>query len=187
MKILYVERKFQQPFDGTERVTMFTDSSMSRNRRPLFLPPFASEWVMRVGLGIRVSRLGKFIGGRFAHRYYDAVAAVARLVPVNAAGDRCSANLTAFDGSIVVGDWIPLDEAFSDGFVSVGIGPAGTVSVTADSMETDRAVEELSRYFTLKMGDIIVPGEIVTEIIPIENYRLSADISGHGSIDIKIK
>lgn len=187
MKILFVDRLFDHPFDKSAGVTLFTDSSVSRNHRPLFLPPFADKWVMKTGLALRVSRLGKFIGERFVSRYYDAVAPVVRLVPLDADGKPGSATLTSFDSSIVIGDWIPLaDLSLADG-VKLSVNSGDQVTVTAAGLDIDRVVSSLSGYFTMKMGDVVIPGTIGTEVTPVIDSRLSVTLDGIQSLDIRIK
>lgn len=187
MKILYVDRNLSCCPGDDSRVIMFTDSSMSRNGRPLFLPPFAGKWCMRVGVALRVSRLGKFIGERFASRYYDAVAPVVRLVPLDAAGDETSATLTSFDGSIVVGDWVSVDGLNGTGVISVTVNGCIDEMVSYHDIAIDRYISMLSGYFTLKMGDMIVPGNLETTLTPTIDDRVTVSLNGVELLNIKIK
>ncbi len=63
-------------------LTMGADSALVRQGFPCFLPDFARDgWELRLAPVLRVSRLGKWIEPRFAHRYIDAVTIAAILRP----------------------------------------------------------------------------------------------------------
>lgn len=188
MKILYLERPLDGSLDGNPHVTLMTDSSVARNRRPLYLPPVADNWVMSIGIGVRINRLGKFIGERFGSRYYDAVTAVARLRPADTPCDVTSATMTAFDGSLTIGDWLTPEKAINQsGTLTVGINGQSMAAVTVASMDIDRAVAWLSRYFTIKMGDIIVVGDSGAETVPGIGDRIIVTIGTEEVIELKIK
>lgn len=177
MKILHCE----QPVVAGEvpQMALLTDSSLSRNRWPLFLPPHSEEWVMTFGIGVRIMRLGKFIAARFAPRYYDAVTLVARLRPAGAPVP-ASACLTAFDSAAVVGEWCaPAPELDIEGTFAARIAP--------DPARLNTTVEQLSRYFTLKTGDIIVAGDIENTIIPSIGGKVELTLNGAPCLNFKIR
>ena len=49
------------------------DSSLLKNNKPFFLPDFSENIHYEVEVVIKISRLGKGISAKFAHRYYDEV------------------------------------------------------------------------------------------------------------------
>lgn len=184
MKILHCER----PLGSMSRdlpVTLLTDSSMSRNHRPLFLPPHYDRWIITVAPVVRVSRLGKFVAPKFARRYYDAVTLMARLRPAVPLRLPASAIDTAFDSSVVVGDWIgiPADES------SLRLGLGGTIQadVVLDLDVVDDTLSWLSSYFMIKHGDIIVPGD-VPELVQVEmDHSMNVTVNDMVCLDFKIK
>ena len=48
------------------------DSALLKDGKPFFIPDFSNEVHYETELVVRISRLGKNIAERFAHRYYDA-------------------------------------------------------------------------------------------------------------------
>lgn len=183
MKILQCEQPFGI-YRGDVPVTLFTDSSLSRNHRPLFVPPHHSEWVMTIAPGVRVSRLGRFVAAKFARRYYDAVTLVARLRP---AGQQLPASAvdTAFDSSIVVGDWIELTpEARS---VTLALGGSADLTAELDLGVFDGCLSSLSAYFIVRNGDIIIPGDLPVELGVELNTAVDISINGTGCLDFRIK
>ena len=157
MKILYSEQPVNTPI--TEPiVSLLTDSSVSRNHKPLFVPPHHDMWTLTIGLGVKVSRLGKFVAPRFASRYYDAMTLVARLRPASVSMP-ASATDIAFDSSIVIGEWLPIpaDVYMLDLTLTSG-GELTTISIPRSLF--DDTVARMSSYFMIKHGDVIVPGDL---------------------------
>ena len=82
MKIFAIGMNYAQhnkELDGTlykpETPVVFTkaDSALLKDRKPFFVPDFMGRIDYETELVVRISRLGKGISQRFAHRYYDAV------------------------------------------------------------------------------------------------------------------
>ena len=82
MKIFAIGMNYAQhnkELDGTlykpETPVVFTkaDSALLKDRKPFFVPDFMGRIDYEAELVVRISRLGKCISQRFAHRYYDAV------------------------------------------------------------------------------------------------------------------
>ena len=91
------------------------DSCLLNGGKPLFIP----DWTTALGVTpcsiIRVSRMGKEIAPRFAHRYYDAIAPgmdfVAMDILAQAQHDQRSwTKALAFDYSLALGQWIAKEE-----------------------------------------------------------------------------
>lgn len=82
MKIFAIGMNYAQhnkELDGTlykpETPVVFTkaDSALLKDSKPFFVPDFMGRIDYETELVVRISRLGKCISQRFAHRYYDAV------------------------------------------------------------------------------------------------------------------
>ncbi len=153
MKILYCEpSQFTRTDVKPPVVSLLTDSSLSRNRLPLFLPPHHDRWELTFAPAIRISRLGKFVAQRFAFRYYDAWTITARLRPLGVALP-ASATDIAFDSSMVIGDWLPMEQLPA----SITLSGTVTENIEVDRNAIDNTIATLSGFFMLKHGDIIVP------------------------------
>ncbi|MCM1449290.1 MAG: hypothetical protein NC082_03030 [Clostridiales bacterium] len=206
MKILYCEQEI--PLNGMDsegstgsRVTLLTDSSMSRNHRPLFIPPHHEKWTMTLAPAFRISRLGKCIAPRFAHRYYDAVSLIARLRPADipSTGLLSSAIDSAFDSATVVGEWIRLPGRTNDHLphpenditatlmeLKLQLSGNVNISVTIDMSQLDSTIAWLSSYFMVKHGDIIVPGDFSS--IPVEmDTTVEINVNTLPCLDFKFK
>lgn len=178
MKILYCENSL----DATARpeaVSLLTDSSVSRNRHPLFLPPHSAEWKLTFGVAVRIMRLGKYIAPRFAPRYYDAMTLTARLRPAGAAMP-ASACLTAFDSAIVTGEWTGVEPR-------IDVEGTFDLHTTLDTARIDETIAMLSSYFTLKTGDIAVIGDLPPELTPSIGDAIHLTLDGTEALNFKIK
>ncbi len=118
-------------------------------------------------LVVRICRLGKSIPERFAHRYYDAVTVgidfTARDLQrkLRAEGkpwDLCK----GFDGSAAVGKWVSKELLRDVQMLSFHLDINGRTvqeGYAGDMLfSVDEIVAYVSRFFTLKTGDLIYTG-----------------------------
>ena len=107
-------------YDGKENVVLKSDSSMTVNRKPLFVPEAIGDLRVLPCWVLRVSRLGKCIAERYASRYYDAVAAGldffgADMLQAAKIGGRPWTEAVAFEGSLAFGEMSEIRSQMSDG------------------------------------------------------------------------
>ena len=153
-----------------EEPVIFTkaDSALLTNGRPFFIPDFTQRCDYETELVVRICRLGRSISPRFAHRYYDAVTVgidfTARDVQSRLRSQGLPWELSkGFDGSAVVGRFIPkeaLGRDIQDLHFHLDInGVTVQRGHTADmNYPVNELVSFISRYFTLKTGDLIYTG-----------------------------
>ena len=153
----------------TEEPVIFTkaDSALLKNHKPFFLPEDLGRVDYETELVVRICRLGKGIPARFAHRYYDAVTVgidftardlQRRLRSQGLPWELCK----GFDGSAVIGDCID-KERFEDvqnlRFHLDINGQTVQTGCSADVLYTiDELIAYISRFFTLKTGDLLYTG-----------------------------
>ena len=163
-------KKLHYPLFKTEAPVIATkaDSALLTHGRPFFIPDFTKQCGYAAELVVRISRLGRSVPLRFAHRYYDAVTVgidfTARDLQeqLQAEGlpwDICK----GFDGSAAIGKFIPKDQLGKDiqnlSFHLDINGQTVQQGHTADMLHTvDELVSYISQFFTLKMGDLIFTG-----------------------------
>lgn len=148
-------------------IFMKSDSSLLKDGKPFFIPDFSSEIHYETELVVKIDRLGKNIADRFAHRYYSEVTVgidftardlQRRLREQGLPWEICK----AFDNSAVIGTFIPLEEAGNVNQLSFHLDMNGkTVQQgnTADMLfSVDQIIAYVSRFFTLKIGDLIYTG-----------------------------
>lgn len=176
MKIFAVGMNYSQhnkELDGAlyipEEPVIFTkaDSALLKAHKPFFVPDFMGRIDYETELVVRVCRLGKTIPERFAHRYYDAVTVgidfTARDVQqrLRAAGQPWELS-KGFDGSAAIGDWVGKERFLDVQSLRFHLDINGQTvqeGYTGDMLfSVDHIVAYISRYFTLKTGDLIFTG-----------------------------
>ena len=135
MKIICFSR-----IDGELKMVLKGDSCILNNQKPFFIPDWSDDVRMTPCVAVRVSRLGKNIGARFAERYYDAVALA---LNIHAADYMVKGDWTrawAFDFSLPIGPWMAVeDNPWQDLVVSI-----------------EDAIEMASQTMTIRQGDFLV-------------------------------
>ena len=148
-------------------IFMKSDSSLLKDGKPFFIPDFSSEIHYETELVIKVDRLGKNIAERFAHRYYHEVT-----VGIDFTARDWQRRLRAqglpwelsksFDNSAAIGAFIPLAEAGNVNDLSFRLDLNGKTVQEGHTREmlfsVDRIIAYVSRFFTLKIGDLIYTG-----------------------------
>ena len=142
------------------------DSALLKNGKPFFIPDWAGRVDYEAELVVRICRLGKGIPVRFAHRYYDAVTVgidfTARDLQQKARSQGLPWTICkGFDGSAVTGEWCIVngEEKREMTFHLDVNGQTVQRGNTADMLfSVDELISYLSRFFTLRTGDLIFTG-----------------------------
>lgn len=154
----------------TEEPVIFTkaDSALLKDHKPFFIPDWSSRVDYETEVVVRICRLGKGIPARFAHRYYDAVTVgidfTARDMQQKAREKGLPWTICkGFDGSAVIGDWVPVEELNKslgglDFHLDIN-GQTVQQGYTGDMQYSiDELISYISRFFTLKTGDLLYTG-----------------------------
>lgn len=152
-----------------EEPVIFTkaDSALLKDRKPFFVPDFMGRIDYEAELVVRICRLGKTIPQRFAHRYYDAVTLGVdftardmqrRFREKGMPWDLCK----GFDGSAAIGEWVDINKFRDIQAINFRLNINGSTvqeACTSDMLYgVDELIAYISRYFTLKTGDLIYTG-----------------------------
>lgn len=143
------------------------DSALLKNNKPFFLPGFSDNIHYEVEVVIKISKLGKGISAKFAPRYYDEVTLgidiTARDIQSRQAKNGMPWELSkCFDGAAPIGTFVPADSVKDMNDLDFRLEINGKIvqkSNTSDMIfNINEIVEYVSRYFTLKTGDLIFTG-----------------------------
>jgi 2-keto-4-pentenoate hydratase/2-oxohepta-3-ene-1,7-dioic acid hydratase in catechol pathway len=152
-----------------EAPVIFTkaDSALLSGGKPFFIPSYTQRCDYETELVVRISHLGRSIPERFAYRYYQEVTVgidfTARdiqssLRQKGLPWDLCK----GFDGSAVIGDFVPLDQLGDVQNLHFHLDLNGETvqrGFTGDMLyKVDELVSYISHFFTLKTGDLIYTG-----------------------------
>ena len=146
---------------------MKSDSSLLKDGKPFFIPDFSSEIHYETEIVVKIDRLGKNIAERFAHRYYNEVTVGIDFTARDLQRELRAKGLPweiskAFDNSAVVGTFVPLDRVGDINRIPFHLdinGQKVQEGNTSDMLfPVDRIIAYVSRFFTLKIGDLIFTG-----------------------------
>ena len=156
-------------FERQPNPVIFTkaDSALLKDGKPFFLPEEMGRIDHETELVVRICRLGKGIPEQFAHRYYDAVT-----VGIDFTARDIQARLKAaghpweiakgFDGAAVIGRWMPVERYRNIQAINFHLDindETRQQGCSADMLfKVDEIISYISRYFTLKTGDILYTG-----------------------------
>ena len=172
------------------------DSSLLKDGKPFFVPDDMGRIDYETEIVVRICRLGKAIPARFAHRYYDAVT-----VGIDFTARELQAELRkkglpwemckGFDGAAAICEWVSVEKFRDVQALQFHLDINGkTVQEgrTSDMLfKIDEIIEYISKYFTLKTGDIIYTGTPVG-VGPVNiNDHLTGYIEDRKVLEFNIK
>ncbi len=143
------------------------DSALLKNNKPFFLPGFSENIHYEVEVVIKISKLGKSISSRFAPRYYDEITLGIDITARDIQSRQAAAGYPwelskCFDGAAPVGTFIPVssvrDIADIDFRLEINDKVVQKSNTTDMIFSVNEIIEYVSRYFTLKTGDLIFTG-----------------------------
>ena len=155
------------------------DSSLLNGRKPLFIPNWTNELAVTPCMVLRVSRLGKEVGLKFAERYYDAIAPGADFVALDVlrkaqAAGRPWTQAYAFDFSLALGEWMDKDESLKLKVESLVLSP-------------EEAIAEASKWMTIRQGDLITIEQKAAPRKVQKEEIIRVEIDGEEKLYCKIK
>ena len=134
---------------------------------PFYIPEFSDDIHYEVELVVKISKVGKYIEPKFAHKYYDEISLgidfTARDVQQRLKEKGLPWEISkAFDNSAVIGGFLSkniFSSMESLNFTLFKNGNAVQIGNTSLMLwQVDELISHVSRYFTLKTGDLIFTG-----------------------------
>jgi len=148
-------------------VFMKPDTALLKNNKPFFIPDFTEELHYETELIVKFNRLGKNIDDVFSPRYYAEIGLgvdfTARDLQRKLKADGKPWEISkAFDNSAVIGNFLPVTEFDDIQNVRFRLDINGKTVQDGNSSEMIFPINELvayvSRFFTIKIGDILFTG-----------------------------
>lgn len=174
MKILAIGRNYVAHIEElknekpTEPVVFLKpDTALLQNNEPFYYPEFSQDIHHEVEIVLRVGKEGKHIEPKFASRYYDQIALgidfTARDIQTRAKEKGLPwETAKAFNGSAPVSKFLPVGEFADLKNINFRLEVNGEVRQEGNTSlmlyDFDYIVSYLSKFFTLKAGDLIYTG-----------------------------
>jgi len=175
MKIICIGRNYAKhaaelnnPIPQEPVVFLKPDTAILLKKHPFFIPEHSNEVHHEIEVVVKINRLGKHIEPRFAHKYYDEIGLgidfTARDVQA-----KCKEKglpwekAKAFDGSAAVSRFFKLkdlNKPITDIDFHLDINGKTVQKGNTKNMlfPVDELIAYVSKYFTLKTGDLIFTG-----------------------------
>ncbi|MGB2231708.1 MAG: fumarylacetoacetate hydrolase family protein [Flavobacteriaceae bacterium] len=172
------------------------DTSILLKKQPFFIPDFSDNVHYEVEVLVKINRVGKYIDEKFAHKYYQELSLGIDFTARDLQSDLKSKGLPwekskAFDGSAVVGNWINKTEFNNVNNLEFSLEKNGNVvqqsSTSLMLWKIDALIAYISKFFTLKIGDIIFTGTPSGVGKVVENDQLVGKIQNKEMFSIKVK
>ncbi|MGD0756110.1 MAG: fumarylacetoacetate hydrolase family protein, partial [Bacteroidales bacterium] len=138
-----------------------------KNNKPFFLPDFSSDLHYEVEVVLKISKLGKGISAKFAPRYFDEITLGIDITARDLQSRLKAAGMPwelskCFDGAAPIGRFIPVTGIKNMADLDFRLDINGKVVQKSNTSDMifgfNEIVEYVSKYFTLKTGDLIFTG-----------------------------
>ena len=203
MKIICIGRNYADHINELDNIRsdeplifIKPDTAVAQSNLPFFIPEFSNEVHHEVEVLVLINRIGKHIHSKFAHKYYDQIALGIDFTARDIQQQLKSKGLPwekakAFDGSAFVGKWFDKSTLGDLGKLSFSLQKNGEVVQKSDTSlmlwSIDEIIAYVSKYFTLKIGDIIFTGTPAGVSQVIKNDRLEGHLNGQKALYLIIK
>ena len=143
------------------------DTAILLKKQPFFIPEFSNEVHHEVEILVKINRIGKHIDRIFAHKYYDEIGLGIDFTARDLQSILKEKGLPwekakAFDGAAVIGNFLSKSDFKDIDNINFRLEKNGKVQQTGNTSlmlwKIDTLIEYISKYFTLKIGDIIFTG-----------------------------
>jgi 2-keto-4-pentenoate hydratase/2-oxohepta-3-ene-1,7-dioic acid hydratase in catechol pathway len=189
--------EMKRTFESEEPVVfMKPDTAILKGGKPFFLPDFSEEMHYETELVVKISRLGKNIAERFAHRYYEEVTVGIDFTARDLQKKQKEKGLPweiskAFDNSAALGTFILKEEAGDVNNIDFHLDINGKLVQQGNTSDmiysVDKIISYISRFFTLKIGDILFTGT-PAGVGPVNvNDHLQGYLGDKKLLDFRIK
>jgi 2-keto-4-pentenoate hydratase/2-oxohepta-3-ene-1,7-dioic acid hydratase in catechol pathway len=172
------------------------DSALLKNNKPFFLPDFSENIQYEVEIVVKITKLGKGIEARFAHRYYDELTLGIDITARDIQSKNAKAGMPwelskCFDGAAPVGKFIPVSSIKDPYDLDFRLDINGRTVQQSNSSDMifgiNEIIEYVSKFFTLKTGDLIFTGTPSGVGPLMRNDNLVAYLGNEPLLDFMIK
>tara|TARA_B100001029_G_C15058153_1_gene456072 strand:+ start:255 stop:866 length:612 start_codon:yes stop_codon:yes gene_type:complete len=172
------------------------DTSLLQKNYPFFIPDFSRLINYEIEILVKINRIGKHIQPKFAYKYYQDIGLGIDFTARDIQQQLKEKGLPwekakSFDGSALIGEWFDKSNFEDINKLDFHLLKNGLVVQSGNSSKmiwkVDELISEISKFFTLKIGDIIFTGtpQGVGEVK--EDDLLEGFLMNEKAFSIKIK
>lgn len=203
MKIIAIGRNYaahakelNNPVPGKPVIFLKPDTALLKDNKPFYIPEFSNNIHFELEVVLKVAKEGKHIAEKFASKYYDEIGLGIDFTARDIQAEHKEKGLPwelakAFDHSAAVSEFLPKEEFANlsdldfELKINNEIRQKGNTSLMLFSY--DYIISFVSKYITLKKGDLIFTGtpEGVGQVHPGD--KLHANLAGRELLNFEIK
>ena len=203
MKLICIRRNYTAHIEELENekptdpvVFLKPDTSILLKKQPFFIPDFSDDVHHEVEVLVKINKVGKHIAKKFAHKYYDEVGLGIDFTARDLQAQLKAKGLPwekakAFDGAAVIGKWLSKAKFQDINNINFSLRKNDEIVQSANTelmlWKVDELIEYVSKYFTLKIGDIIFTGTPAGVGKVFAEDRLQGYIEEEEIFSIKVK
>ena len=174
MKLICIGRNYVDHIDELKNekpsspvIFLKPDSAVILKNHPFFIPDYSNDVHYEVEILIKIKKLGKSIDINFSHTYYDEIGLGIDFTARDLQSELKKNGLPwekskAFDGSALIGKWVNKNEFNDLNNLNFSLKKNGTIVQFGNTSNMlwfiDELISEVSKFFTLKIGDVIFTG-----------------------------
>lgn len=174
MKIICIGRNYAKHIEELQNehpdepvIFLKPDTAIVPKKFPFVIPEYSQDVHHEIEIIVKISKVGKYIQPKFAHKYYDEISVGIDFTARDIQQKLKDKGLPwekakAFDGSAVIGDFISKKIFSSQESINFELTNNGETVQKGNSdlmlWKIDELIAYVSQYFTLKIGDIIFTG-----------------------------
>tara|TARA_R110001583_G_scaffold46417_7_gene145602 strand:- start:652 stop:1263 length:612 start_codon:yes stop_codon:yes gene_type:complete len=188
------ELKNERPTDPV--VFIKPDSAVLPKEQDFYIPDFTNNVHYEVEVLVKICKVGKHISEDFANKYYDEIGLGIDFTARDLQSQLKEKGLPwekakGFDGSAVIGKWLPKSNFKNLENLNFTLEQNGEVVQDGNTglmlWKIDELIAYVSKYFTLKKGDVIFTGTPAGVGQIATNDYLSGKLEGQELFTLKIK
>ncbi|MBN2868343.1 MAG: fumarylacetoacetate hydrolase family protein [Flavobacteriaceae bacterium] len=203
MKLICIGRNYTKHIEElqnerpTEPVVFIKpDTAILLKKQPFFIPDFSEDVHHEVEVLVKINRVGKHIDKKFAYKYYNEIGLGIDFTARDLQQKLKEKGLPwekakSFDGAAVIGEWMDKSEISDINNLNFSLQKNETTVQNGNTShmlyKIDEIIEYVSKYFTLKIGDVIFTGTPAGVGKVVANDELKGYIEDKEMFSIKVK
>ena len=202
MKIICVGKNYLKHIDELNSskedepvIFLKPDTSIIQKNQPFFIPEFSNEIHYEIEIILKFNRLGKHIESKFSNKYFNQISLGIDFTARDFQNKFKDRGLPwdiskGFDNSALIGDWKSIKNYDLDN-INFRLEKNGKIVQQSNSKNMIWKIDELiayaSKYFTIKIGDIMFTGTPEGVGVVSEDDVLEGFLGDEKVFSVKIK
>ena len=202
MKIICVGKNYLKHIDEFNSskedepvIFLKPDTSIIQKNQPFFIPEFSNEIHYEIEIILKFNRLGKHIESKFSNKYFNQISLGVDFTARDFQNKFKERGLPwdiskGFDNSALIGDWKSI-KTYDLNNINFRLEKNGKIVQQSNSKNMIWKIDELiayaSKYFTIKIGDIMFTGTPEGVGVVSEDDLLEGFLGNEKVFSVKIK